>query len=178
MRFGYAFAGFVVAALIFFAHPASAQDPFEWEGDIPPEDIAGFPLIPTGDTETMDITIDSDIPLTIFIVDADELYYELIALSEGEIENFTGYAQKYEDVTYKEINQDYDRDKSYWVIMYNPSETDTASVTVEYEFWEDFTGEIIEEATSDVCCLLTMGAGLAGVIILAVLVMFARKRNL
>lgn len=169
--------GLALVLFLFLIPQVKAADPFEWEDTIEPMDIAGFPLIPISDTESMDVTIDSNIPLTVFIIDTQESYEDLIALSEGEIENFTGYEKKFEDVTYKEISQDYDSDRSYWVMMYNPSETETAEVTVEYEFWEDISSEVVEDAVSDACCGSTMGAGIIGTLGLLAMVLIVRNRK-
>jgi len=171
MRYGHFIACAVLTALLLVLPFGAADDPFQWTGDIGPRDIEGFPLIPTSPTETMDITVSSDIPITIFIVDTMEGYENLMNLSADTIDDFTDYVQKYEDETYKEISQDYDSDKSYWVILYNPSETDTAQVTVDYDFWRD----IVDDAASDLCCLLSMGVGAACILVLASMVILARK---
>ena len=53
--------------LILLAAPlVLAQDPFTWEGEISPQETGGFPLIPISETESMDVTISSDIPITVF----------------------------------------------------------------------------------------------------------------
>jgi hypothetical protein len=157
---------------------AAAQDPFTWEEGIEPQEIAGFPLIPVSDIETMDVIVDSDIPITIFIIDTLNFYEDLTDPAFEDIENFTDYVQKYEDETHKEIKQDYDQDKSYWVVMYNPSNTETAQVTVEWEFWEDIDEEIIWDSVSgNCCCSLTMAVGLIGTIGLIATVLIARKRR-
>ena len=170
-------AGFALFMVCMIAPLVSAQEPFQWEGTIEPKDISGFPLLPISETESMDVTIDSSEPLTVFIIDTQEDYQNLIMLTEEDIENFTGYEQKFEDVTYKEITQDYDADNYYWVMMYNPSETEVADVTVEYEYIEDITGEIVEDAASDVCCGSTLAAGAIGIIVLIAIVLIVRKRK-
>jgi len=177
MRFGHIVACFGLIAFLFVLPFGAADDPFQWTGDLGPKDIEGFPLVPTSETETMDITVSSDRPITIFIVDTQEGYENLIGLTEDTIENFTNYVQKYEGQTYKEITQDYDSERSYWVILYNPSDTDTAEVTVDYDFWGDITDDIIDDAASNACCLLTMGVGTAGILVLASSVILARKRR-
>jgi hypothetical protein len=177
MKLKFLIAGSVLFLMLLAAPLVLGQDPFTWEGEINPQQSGGFPLIPISDTESMDVTIDSDIPITVFIIDAQEDYNQLILLGAGDIENFTGYEQKYEDVTYKEISQDYDSEKNYWVALYNPSETETAYITVEWEFFEDITSEIIEEAASEACCGLAMGAGVVAIIgILSGLVILKRRK--
>lgn len=177
MKLKFLITGFALLTMVMVAPMVNAEDPFTWEGTIAPQDVEGFPLIPISDTESMDVTVDSDIPLTIFIIDSQEYYEDIIALSEGDIENFTGYVQKYEGETHKKLTQDHDPEKSYWVMMYNPSETETAEVTVEYEFWEDIASEIVEDAVSDACCGLTMGAGVIGTLVLIAIVLIAKRRK-
>ena len=77
----------------------------------------------------------------------------------------------------QEISQDYDSDKNYWVALYNPSETETAYVTVEWEFFEDIAVEIVEDAVSDACCGLTMGVGvIASIGVLSAIVIVKRRK--
>lgn len=173
MRYGKMVPGAVLIALSLMGPIISALDPIEWEGEIEPRTIEGFPMVTYNDCESIDIEVDSDIPVDIFIVDSQEDFQQLIALSEGNVDEFTNYEKKYEDVTHKKITQDYDHDKLYYMIVFNPSETESASVTVEYEFWEDAGEEIVE----GVCCSGTMGILMAAALLIAAVVVIAIKRK-
>ncbi|MBN1390448.1 MAG: hypothetical protein JXA22_07395 [Candidatus Thermoplasmatota archaeon] len=173
MRYGMMAAGLVMVLLTLVVPIVSALEPVEWEGEIEPRTIEGFPMITFSDCESIDIEVQSDIPVSIYIVDTQEDFQQLVGLSEGDVDNFTDYEKKYEQVTQKTITQDYDPEKAYYVIIFNPSETESASVTVQYEFWED----VGEEVVTDVCCSSIMGASLVVIVLLTGAVIIAAKRK-
>lgn len=122
--------------------------------------------LPVFGTDTIDVKVESDIPVDIYILKYDQLY--LI-----DTENFT-YEKKWEGKT--SLNVDYkveNMDTTYYILIINPSETETANVDLEYKLFE----EVAADAAKDACC---GGTVIVGLVLLAALVaigIYTKRRN-
>ncbi|MFW3146764.1 MAG: hypothetical protein ACMUIE_08140 [Thermoplasmatota archaeon] len=153
---------------------ASAADPFTAEETLDPLQITSYPIIPTGSEGSVDIIIESDRPINIYIISSLEVYSTVAMMDAHELLNYTGADETYIEVTYKEVNKDYDYEDAYYIVILNPSTEESTDITVEYEYWEDIIEDEVEEAAKDALCGGAIGLGilaLAGFLATAIIIL-------
>lgn len=147
-----------------------AFDPVTDTVTIDPLDFEGWPLL-SGYEGSIDIKITSDRPVNLYILPLADLYEDWTAFDINEIQNNTPAEDTYEGVTSKDISKDYDYEDYYVVIAFNPSFEESATVTIEYEFWE----EVLEEAIEDGICGSVILVGTISAVVIMALVIIVRR---
>ncbi len=162
--------------LILISISALAADPYTATDTVDPGEMTGWPLLNYGTAESIDVKISSDIPVDLYIVSLTDMYEDWSSWDIQEIRNRTSAADTYEGTTYQELSKEYSEDDAYAVIVYNPSETQSANVEIEYEFWENVIEEEVEEAASGLCCGGMMGLGILFVLGTASMILYLKRK--
>ncbi len=172
MRSGY-ISGVSLTAILFLLLPfGGAIDPITDTATIEPLQFQGWPLIGAGDGETIEISIESDIPVNIYIVPMKTAYEEWSTWEIDEIQNKTDTEDTYEGVTSQDITKAYSNEDYYVAVVFNPSLEDTAHVTIEYEFILGSAEEAVEDS---ICGSAMLMGSLISVSLIAIIVIIKRS---
>jgi hypothetical protein len=163
----------IICFVLLLAPLGSAIDPYTATVDIPPLEMEGWPILSMGNDDTIDIHITSDRDVDIYIVSMADLYTDWTAWDIQEIKNRTSAEDSYKGVTSKTISKSFDSEDQFVAIVHNPSTEETATVTIEYEFWE----EVIEDEVKDAFCFGAMLLGIVGIGAIMALVFIVKRRS-
>lgn len=166
----------VLLGIIFVSVPVMAMNPYTASATVGPGEMTGWPLLNYGTAESIDVKISSDMPVDIYIVSLTDMYEDWYSWDIQEIRNRTSAVDTFEGTTYEELSKEYSEDDAYAVIVYNPSETQTATVEIEYEFWEEVVEDELEDAASEACCGGMLGLGALFLIGAVSAIFYLRRR--
>jgi hypothetical protein len=172
MRSRYVLAVPMLALLMIFVPFGFALEPISDTVTIDPLEFDGWPLLNMGDSESVEINIESDKPVNIYIVSLTDIYQDWASWDINEIRNRTLAEDTYEGVMGKQITKDYDYEDAYAAIVFNPSLDEPAEVTIEYEFW---TAAIAQAAEKSVCGTFMVVGTLAAVGSMALIIIVKRS---
>jgi len=127
--------------------------------------------IPPSYSGSYDITFTSDRPVDMFIMTSDDYYSQFIS------NEFNVYEYKYEDVTSKTVDYDYETgDPLMVVVVQNPSDTETANVHLKFHLTEELVDQGTDAAT-EACCGSTILLGIAALVSLVSLLHIIRRSH-
>ncbi len=136
---------------------------------IEPEGYNGS-VLPVLESDTIDVKVDSNIPVDIYVIN----YEQLINFQSDDFE----YEKKWEGETSLNVNYEVnDLETIYYILIMNPSETETANVKLEYKLFEEVAKEAAEDAFQDACC---GGTVIVGLVLLAAMVaigIYTKRRD-
>ncbi len=134
-----------------------------------PGEYDGSPLVFI-DKDSVDVKVSSDNPVDIYILKQDQV----MNVDSGSFD----YEKKWEGKTSLDVNYKIkELDTMYYIMVMNPSSSNTANVELEYKIYQEIAGEIAEDAFQDACC---GGTVIAGLVVLAAMVaigIYTKKRN-
>jgi hypothetical protein len=162
--------------VLLFLTSARALNPYTASDTVDPGEMTGWPLLNYGTAESIDVKISSDIPVDIYIISLTDMYEDWYSWDIQEIRNRTSAADTFEGTTYEELSKEYSEDDAYAAIVYNPSETQTANVEIEYEFWEEVIEDEVEEAASEACCGGMLGLGILVILGVASTIFYLKRK--
>lgn len=158
-------------ALALIIPNGSALEPTTIDMTLDPGEKDGAPII-FFDTDSVDIKITSDEPVDVYIIKNTNVTFPFLESDDFE------YEKKWEDQTSLNINYVVeDMETPYYLMVENPSETETANVELEYKLYEEFAGELVEDAAENICCGSTLIAGLVIVTALVILGAYVKRKN-
>jgi len=137
---------------------------------IEPGETGGSPL-PHLEGDTIDVKMTSDIPVNVYIL-SYEVFMNNLTYGEELV-----YEKMWESET--SLDVDYtveDPDQPYYIMVENPSDSETANVELEYKLYQELAEEAAKDAAED-ACFGTMFAGIAALTILAALAVYIKKRS-
>ena len=68
----------------------SALDPFTTQETLEPMTFTGYPVLPSSQTESIDIVIESDVPVNIYILSSTEVYSLVSMMNASELLEYDG----------------------------------------------------------------------------------------
>jgi hypothetical protein len=122
------------------------------------------------DEDTVDVKVDSDVPVDIYILKQEQLPY----VESGSFD----YEKKWEGKT--SLNVDYkveSLDTMYYILIMNPSSSETANVDLEYKIYQEIGEDAAEEAIDEACCGGTIIAGLILIGTVIAVGIYAKRRG-
>jgi hypothetical protein len=130
----------------------------------------GGEALPHFDGDTIDVVMTSDIPVNVYVISYENAMNNLTYGEE------LVYEEKWESKTSLDVNyQVDDPDELYYLMVENPSETETANVELEYKLYTELFEEAAEDAAEEACSG-TLILGIVGLTILVAAAVFVRKR--
>jgi len=119
----------LMLAIIGAVNAALTDPKVEWT--IEPEGNEAAVIPPTSQTDSIGIEVTSDIPVDIYILDQNQYY--IYASSQV----ISDYEKKYEGKTSLDLDYEYPDQTPRYLIVINPSSSQTAEVTLEYKIMEE-----------------------------------------
>jgi hypothetical protein len=159
----------MVTIFLLISMNSAALDSTTLDITLGPGEYGGGPVVGY-DTDSIEMKVESDKPVDVYIIDQEE--YVLLNLSDFE------YREKWEGQT--NLNVDYqlpDQEMAYYILIINPSETETANVDLEYKLFEGIAEDVAEDVAKEACCGMTILASIAliaGILLISIYV--SRRR--